>query len=449
MSPPPRDRRLAFETRLLLLALASGAPAVALVLIWLHQSTVDGAVAGLLLTLTLGSWLGFAIAARRYVVYHLQTLSNLMEALREGDYSLRGRRARFSDSLGEVVREINQLAESLRLERLGAREASALLAKVIDVIDISVFAFSSDRRLQLINPAGERLLDRSATALAGQPAALLGLDDFLDGPVRQTVHHHFPVGRGQWEIRRAAFREDGMAHELLVITDLSWALREQERRAWQRLIRVISHELNNSLAPIQSMSRSLADLIEREPLPEDWREDASSALNVIGNRAESLGRFMAAYALLARLPEPKKRAVAVKPLIERAAALDARRPVRIEGTTLNADIDADQIEQLLINLLKNAQDAAEQTDGEIEVRMTQDRRALRIEVLDSGPGIANPDNLFVPFFTTKPGGTGIGLVLCRQIAEGHGGSLSLENRDDGPGCVARLTLPKGATQASL
>lgn len=441
MSPPRPERRLAFETRLLLLCLAGGLPAVVLAVVLLDRAALDGAINALLLTLTIGAWLGFGFAARRHVVYHLQTLSNLMEALREGDYSLRGRRARFNDSLGEVVREVNQLAENLRIERLGAREASALLGKVIDVIDIAVFAFDSGGRVRMVNPAGERLLGRSADAVRGLPAGLLGLAEFLDGPDRQTVRHHFPVGHGQWEIRRARFREDGVAHELLVITDLSWALREEERRAWQRLIRVIGHELNNSLAPIQSMSSSLAALLARDPLPEDWREDASSALGVIGNRAEALGRFMAAYAMLARLPAPNRRPVELRPLIERAVALDERRPVTIHGEAQTAAIDPDQVEQLLINLLKNAHDAADQTDGDVEVRLGRDDGSITIDILDTGPGIANPDNLFVPFFTTKPGGTGVGLVLCRQIAEGHGGTLVLENRNDGPGSIARLTLP--------
>ncbi len=438
--PGPR-RRLAFETRLLLLCLAGGLPAVVLVATLFQSTELDGPLIALALTITIGCWLSFGFAARRHVVYHLQTLSNLMEALREGDYSLRGRRARFRDSLGEVVREVNQLAENLRVERLGAREASALLGKVIDVIDIAVFAFDPGGRVRLVNAAGERLLGRKVDALRGMPAGALGLADFLDGPERTTVRHRFPIGHGQWEIRRARFREEGIAHELLVITDLSWALREEERRAWQRLIRVIGHELNNSLAPIRSMSTTLANLLARDPLPEDWREDASSALDVIGNRAEALGRFMAAYAMLARLPAPNKRRVALRPLIERAAALDDRRAVPIHGEEISAAIDPDQIEQLLINLLKNAHDAADQTDGEVEVRMAEDGGLILIDVLDTGPGVSNPDNLFVPFFTTKPGGTGVGLVLCRQIAEAHGGSLALENRTDATGCLASLRLP--------
>lgn len=438
--PPPQ--RLAFETRLLWMCLAGGLPAIVMLAWLLYSATaMDAALNALLMTIAVGAWLGFGLAARRFVVFHLQTLSNLMEALREGDYSLRGRRARINDSLGEVVREVNQLAENLRVERLGAREASALLGKVIDVIDIAVFAFDSGRRLRMVNPAGERLLKQTGDALRGVRADTLGLDEFMQGKDRQTIRHRFPIGHGQWEIRQARFREDGIAHELLVITDLSWALREEERRAWQRLIRVIGHELNNSLAPIQSMSSSLASLLQRDPLPEDWKDDASSALDVIGNRAEALGRFMAAYAMLARLPAPKKRMTPLRALVERAVALDDRRVVKIQGEDVSVNIDPDQLEQLMINLLKNAHDAADQTDGTVDVRLHEQGDVVVIDVNDTGPGIANTDNLFVPFFTTKPGGTGVGLVLCRQIAEGHGGSLTLANRSNQSGCFARLQLP--------
>jgi nitrogen fixation/metabolism regulation signal transduction histidine kinase len=387
------------------------------------------------------AWLAFGFAARRFVIYHLQTLSNLMEALREGDYSLRGRRARFNDSLGEVMREVNQLSETLRAERLGAREASALLMKVVDAIDISVFAFDARRRLRLVNPAGERLLDRSETALRDQSAESLGLDFLLDGPERQTVQHRFPAGSGRWDVRQARFREGGVPHHLLVVTDLSRALREEERKAWQRLIRVIGHELNNSLAPIKSMAGTLQTLLSREPLPDDWREDMRGGLDVIGNRADALGRFMSAYSMLARLPSPRRRRIDLRQLVERVVALDQRVPVTTSGESVTVYVDPDQVEQMLINLVKNAIDAAAETAGEVWVSWRDESNAVRLEVIDSGPGISNPDNLFVPFFTTKPGGTGVGLVLCQQIAEAHGGTLSLVNRSDASGCVATVELP--------
>lgn len=440
---PPR--RLAFETRLLVMCLAGGLPALLLLALFLYLGDTDIDLASSLLGIATLAWLVLGLATRRFVIYHLQTLSNLMEALREGDYSLRGRRARFNDALGEVMREINSLSETLRAERLGAREASALLMKIVDAIDISVFAFDAHRRLRLVNPAGEKLLGMSETALRDRSAANLDLERFLDGPDQQTIQHRFPAGSGRWDIRHARFREGGIPHDLLVITDLSRALREEERKAWQRLIRVLGHELNNSLAPIKSMTGTLHKLVSRQPLPEDWREDMTGGLDVIGNRADALGRFMTAYSMLARLPAPRRQPVDIRQLVERVAALDDRLPVRMQGESVIAHIDPDQVEQMLINLVKNAVDAAVQTDGEVTVRWDRQGDTLRIEVTDTGPGISNPDNLFVPFFTTKPGGTGVGLVLCRQIVEAHGGSLLLGNRDSEAGCRATAHIPNQIT----
>ncbi|RFF30310.1 PAS domain-containing sensor histidine kinase [Wenzhouxiangella sediminis] len=430
-----------FELRLLVLCLAGGLPALLGLGLVLASGDFAPDLSIALVSAASLAWLVFGFAARRFVIYHLQTLSNLLEALREGDYSLRGRRARYKDSLGEVMREVNQLSETLRAERLGAREASALLMKVVDAVDIAVLAFDGRKRLRLVNPAGERLLGRSESALRDQTAAALSLESLLEGPERQTIQHRFAAGSGRWEVRISRFREGGIPHYLLVVTDLSRALREEERKAWQRLIRVIGHELNNSLAPIKSMSGTLQKLLSREPLPEDWREDTARGLDVIGNRADSLGRFMTAYSMLARLPSPRRSKVDLRPLVERVAALDQRVPVLCRGESLSIHVDRDQIEQMLINLVKNAVDAAEQTGGEVRVEWRSEGDGVRISVIDSGPGISNPDNLFVPFFTTKPEGTGVGLVLCQQIVEAHGGVLTLVNRDDARGCVATVELP--------
>ena len=230
-----------------------------------------------------------------------------------------------------------------------------------------------------------------------------------------------------------------------MLADVSKPLREEERQAWQRLIRVLGHELNNSLAPIKSIAGSLGSLLKREPLPNDWEDDLQRGLSVISARADALSRFMGAYARLARLPPPRFQIVPVAPFFERIASLETRMPVAIEpGPDLEVRADGDQIEQLLINLVKNAVDAALETSGGVSVnwmRVSGATPFLEIRVDDEGPGLSNTSNLFVPFFTTKPAGSGIGLVLSRQIAEAHGGSLTLENRDDTRGCRAVLRLP--------
>jgi signal transduction histidine kinase len=258
-----------------------------------------------------------------------------------------------------------------------------------------------------------------------------------------VVSHAFPGGAGRWEVRRSSFREGGKPHELLVISELNRALREEERQTWQRLVRVLGHELNSSLAPIKSMAGTLRNLIAREPLPPDWRDDAASGLAIVQDRAESLGRFIAAYARLARLPPPSRRVVEFAPLVRRAASLQGRR-VHVEpGADVQLNVDGDQIEQVLINVIKNAVEATGGA-GDVRVRWRAANGSLEVEVEDDGPGLAQTGNLWVPFYTTKRGGTGIGLVLSREIVENHGGTITLENRTRKTGCVARITLPLGA-----
>jgi len=228
-----------------------------------------------------------------------------------------------------------------------------------------------------------------------------------------------------------------------VLTDLSRTLREEERNAWQRIVRVLGHEMNNSLAPIKSIAGSLETLLRRDPPPVDWKDDARSGLNVIATRAESLSRFMQAYARLARLPPPQKEPVNLEELVRRTASLETRLPVHVnKGPDVPLLGDAAQLEQLLINLLHNAVDASLETGGGVAVGWRELSDCVELYVQDEGHGIMNPTNLFVPFFTTKPGGSGIGLTLSRQIAEAHGGSLSLMNRKGRRGCEALLRLPK-------
>jgi two-component system nitrogen regulation sensor histidine kinase NtrY len=428
------------DRRIFLMALAAGLPAVitAVALLWVGGWTPK--VQWTLSVLIFGTWFGFAYALRERVVYPLQTVSNLLAALREDDFSIRAR-VDTSDALGEVMMEVNALSATLRTQRLGAQEATALLRAVMAEIDVAIFAFDENLRLALVNKFGERLLGHAGVDLLGHSADELGLEPTLRGEVGiQDIV--FPGGAGRWEVRRTKFWQGGTPHELLVLTDVSQPLREQERQAWQRLIRVIGHELNNSLAPIKSIAGSLEGLVTRTPPPEDWRDDMQRGLGIIASRAEALSRFTGAYARLAKLPNPELKTVQLRPLVERVVALERRLPVVIgTNSDLTIPADPDQLEQLLINLVRNAVDASLETGGGVTVAWNRAGRMLELNVEDEGPGLPNTGNLFVPFFTTKPGGTGIGLVLSRQIAEGHGGTVTLENREDGRGCRAALRLP--------
>jgi nitrogen fixation/metabolism regulation signal transduction histidine kinase len=424
------------------MSLLSGLPATIVAMIFLWTGDYTAKVYWTLSVVIIGFWLGFSLAVREKVVFPLQTLSNLLAALREGDFSIRARGAIYDDALGDALLEVNSLGQTLREQRLGAMEATALLQTVMAEIDVAIFAFDKDQRLRLINRAGERLLRQPSERIIGRSAEDLGLADCLGGESIRTLQISFPGGSARWEIRRSAFRERGVPHQLLVLSDLSRALREEERQAWQRLVRVIGHELNNSLAPIKSIAGSLESLVSREPPPQDLKEDLQRGLSVISSRAAALGRFMDAYARLARLPQPKLHPVQLASLIRRVVELETRiQVILVEGPDFTIRADGDQLEQLLINLIRNAVDASMETGGKVFLGWMRSAGYIEILVEDEGPGLSNTSNLFVPFFTTKPGGSGIGLVLSRQIAEGHGGTLTLENRKTAPGCEARLRLP--------
>ena len=441
MSASDKPALLGHEGRVVLLAVLAGLPGSAIALWMLWSGDFSSKVQWTLTVLIAGAWLGCAFAVRERVVFPLQTLSNLLGALREGDFSVRGRSPRPDDALGEVMREVNTLSSTLREQRLGAMEATTLLRTVMREIAVAIFAFDEHQRLRLVNRAGERLLAAPAERLLGQTAGDLQLEVCLDGPAVTTLQTVFPGGAGRWGVRRTRIREHGRPLELVVISDMTQALSEQELHAWQRLVRVLGHELNNSLTPIKSIAGSLESLVARQPLPDDWRDDMRRGLSVIMSRSDSLSRFIGAYARLAKLPRPQLQLLSVADCVGRAVSFETRLPVTVvAGGNFTIHGDPDQLEQVLINLLRNAADASLTTNGPVSVGWQGDTM-LEIWVKDEGPGLSSTANLFVPFFTTKPGGSGIGLVLSRQIAEGHGGALSLENRTDGPGCVARLRLP--------
>ncbi|MGH8147173.1 MAG: sensor histidine kinase [Rhodanobacteraceae bacterium] len=437
-----------FERRVLLGGLLVTLPAWLAVVALLLFGVPDHAlrwvlpVVVIVVTLLLARW------QQRRITYPLYTLSGLLEALREGDYSLRGAR---NGVLGDVIYDVNALADRLQSERLTFEESAHLLGKTLAALDSAVFVFGEDQRLRLLNPAAKRLLDAERLRLFGLSAAELGLAALLEGPTSQVLAHVFPQRSGRFEIRHAPLRSGGRGGRLLVINDVGRVLREEERLAWQRLLRVLGHEVNNSLAPIQSMAGTLAALAAREPLPEDWREDFRNGLEIIGQRAGTLTRFLSSYSKLARLPTPQLHTVELSQLVAKVARLEQRRPVQVTtGELLIVQADPDQLEQALINMLRNAVEAVlPDVDGCVYVRWRREASRAVIEVEDDGPGPPPSDNLFVPFFTTKPGGSGIGLALVRQIAEAHDGGVTLTAREDARGSVARLWLPLEAAGGSI
>src|SRR3982751_3249424 len=307
MHQEEKPARISHEGRVVLLAILAGLPGSATALWLLWDSNLPGRTQWTLTVIIVAAWMGFALAVRERVVFPLQPLSNLLGALREGDFSVRGRAPRPDDALGEVMREVNTLGSTLREQRLGAMEATTLRSTVMREIAVAIFAFDENQRLRLVNRAGERLLAAPAERLLGQTAGELQLDVCLDGPPVTTLQTVFPGGGGGWGVRRTRIREHGMPLELVVISDLTQALSEQELHAWQRLVRVLGHELNNSLTPIKSIAGSLEAIVMRPTLPDDWRDDMRRGLTVIMSRSDSLSRFIGAYARLAKLDRKSTR----------------------------------------------------------------------------------------------------------------------------------------------
>jgi nitrogen fixation/metabolism regulation signal transduction histidine kinase len=439
-----RRVRWPFERRISLLTLALAIPATFLgiaLLALLHLSPVLRACLIIMLVVLVG---GIAALLREAIVQPLRGLANVVESYRAGDYTVRGRRTARGDALGDLVGEINDLGRTLHEQRLRAMEATALLDKLVGAIDVAVLAFDGAHELRLANPAATRLLGDAHPAI-GRSATELALDEFLDDPRPTRVVGAVAGRSGRWQVTHGTFRESGLVQHLLIVADVREALREEERIAWQRLIRVIGHEVNNSLTPIRSLAETLRDMLQQALGAGRAREEMLEGLGVIADRTESLGRFLAQYSRLARLPTPRPRWVAVAPLLARVAGLDRLHAIDVHAEPgLEACVDEDLLEQALINLVKNALESQAECADPVVVNAQALEEGLAISVTDSGPGIANPDNLFVPFFTTKPGGSGVGLALSRQIVEAHGGTLRLDNRSDARGAVASVEIPGAA-----
>jgi len=438
-----KHNRKRLERTLWWTSLLAVGPSLGICIFFIMQSDWSGlskfTAIVVLVTLLLGSLLGL----RHRIIRPLQTVSSMLSAMRQGDFSAKIYGYHPQDVMGEIFFEMNEFGNVLRQQRLGAAEATALLKTIMAEIEVALFAFDAKSKLTLLNPAGERLLGRPAPQLLGHTARELDLDDILEGESEQTITRIVAGRNGRWDVRRGHFREGGKPHTLVLMSDVSQPLREEERQAWKRIIRVIGHELNNSLAPMISISSSLISIVKRDPMPPDWEEDLEEGLDIIKARSEGLSRFMEAYSRMAKLPPPSLTAVDIKELIRRVVKLEDSDRVHLkEGDSIMLQADADQLEQAIINLLHNAIYAAEETNGQVMVSWRKEEdRWLDILIEDEGPGISNPSNLFVPFFTTKSTGSGIGLVLSRNIAEAHNGSLDLNNRQGQTGCVATLRFP--------
>jgi two-component system, NtrC family, nitrogen regulation sensor histidine kinase NtrY len=458
----PRKRsRLLYEHRISLYSFLVALPGliVSSVLVWMQPWSTGSRLA--LTGAELFVWWLLALALQEQTTRPLQTLANVIGSLREEDYSFRARNATAEDALGELSLEVNALADMLSSEKVRTIEATALLQRVVDEIDAPLFAFDPGTLLRLVNPAGEHLLRQSRIRMMGRKATELGLQECLSATNETVVELNVGESQARWLLRRSSFRQAGVPHTLVVLSDVSRALREEERRAWQRLIRVLGHELSNSLAPIKSIAGSLSSRVQSTQIDPDVRNDLQRGLEIIEMRSASLQRFLEAYRKLAQMPKPNLKDVPLGALVARVAALEMRVKVCVrEGPEVIFQADPDQLEQMLINLIRNAADAvlentstatkkpceqgAHSQMADVVVRWDADAGQVMLAIEDEGPGLLNPANVFTPFYTTKPNGSGVGLVLCRQIAEAHGGSIEISNRQGSHGCLVKVVLPRSA-----
>jgi len=459
-SHPRKRTRLLYEHRITLYSFLVALPSLVVsgVLVWVQSWSLESRLT--LIGAELFFWWLMAMALQEQTIRPLQTLANVIGSLREEDYSFRARNAVPDDALGELSLEVNSLADMLSDEKVKTIEATALLQRVVDEIDAPLFAFDPASALRLVNPAGEHLLRQSKARMLGRTAAELKLNQCLDADNESLVELNLNDSQARWLLRRSSFRQNGVPHKLVVLSDVSRALREEERRAWQRLIRVLGHELSNSLAPIKSIAGSLGTRVSSTQMDAEVRSDLQRGLGIIEARSASLHRFLEAYRKLAQMPAPVLRPVTLGPLVERAATLETRIKVHVHpGPDVVFPADPDQLEQMFINLVRNAADAVleaspaaspqstatSQSEPElVAVRWQADHEDVTLTIDDNGPGLLNPANVFTPFYTTKPNGSGVGLVLSRQIAEAHGGRIEIGNRPNGRGCSVKVVLPRSA-----
>jgi signal transduction histidine kinase len=444
MTPPPAPRRprrrrsLAWRVPLIACALVVLAVAGALVLAdWLGDPVVAGAIClAVLVPITLSAVRG----PLSPMMAMFRALAGTVTSYRDGDFAF-SLAWRPNDELGDLVAAHNALGDALRKQREALVHRELLLDTMVQNTPVAMLLCDPGGHVVYGNLAARKLLAGGRRLEGSQLGALL---EAAPEPLREAMARGgdglFAVERDDEEeiyyLARTSFRLNGRPHELFVLRHLTAELHRQEVRTWKKVIRVISHELNNSLAPVASLAHSGRELLRRGKY-----DQLEKVFTTIAERARHLEQFILGYARFAKLPAPRPEPTAWPELIDR---LRGQIAFHVEGPLpdARARFDPGQLEQALVNLLRNAHESGSAAD-DIQLRVRRLANAVAIEVSDRGPGMTEAvlANALLPFYSTKRGGTGLGLALVREIAEAHGGRVSLANRQGG-GISVTMTIPQ-------
>jgi PAS domain S-box-containing protein len=450
---------VSFEVKLIrYLLVAALVPTLILMLaFWQFKASL---YLSLLILLLLGSLITYCVyMTQKKMSSQLRSLANLLTGLSEGDYSMRGVKHQKDGALAELIEQINNLTNTMAEHRFIAHESQLLVTKVIQHIDVAIIAIDQNKHIALLNPAAEKLLATTQKEALGKPLAGYNATELLSIKEQQLIELSFAPQQGNYQVIHDHYREQGQQHDLYFITNVHGLLREHERQAWQNLIRVLSHEINNSLSPIASIASTLKIQATKQNLDSMYADN----LSIISKRASSLKNFIGSYRQISFLPEPQKVSTNLAHIMNQLQPLFPHRKLEFNHS-FNRElfIDIVQIEQVMINLIKNADEAMKiveinnyqkpsssftgdsinkNNSSVITIDIYVKQHNVVIKITDQGTGIRNSENLFTPFYSTKKQGSGIGLLFSRQIIEAHGGSISMLNRDNVQGCVVKVNLP--------
>ncbi|WP_164078392.1 sensor histidine kinase [Alteromonas facilis] len=386
----------------------------------------------LILIIGLGAYL---LRVYRRVVQPMDNLVNIIEAIRLEDYGLSPRLTFKQGVMAQLLSETANLVEVLQQRKERYNQQIYLIYRLIEQLDLPVMVFDEKLRLSHGNEAFGNWYGQPWGVVKGLSCKRIGLDVAKNGRW-QFINPDIHQG---WQIRSSRFANGRDIHQLIILNNIKSEVRQVQQDAWQQIIRVLTHEIRNSLTPICSMTELMLDTPELD-------EKLRTPLQVIDNRSTNLLNFVERYADTAKSIKVVKKELATDTLIKKICPLFPDNSIQFSGPGLTLFADPVLLEQVLINLIRNGMESQRSNKCKDPVIIEFDDTEVQttIRVKDKGVGIANPSNLFVPFYTTKEGGQGIGLTLCRKIVEQHQGSLTLSNRSDG-GAIATIHLPKEKT----